>query len=631
MGFGRSENLGKENKFRIWTLGLFIFLIFFILIGRLFSLQVVNGFIYLNRSRAVSRRTITIPSQRGKIYDKNHDTPLVDNVDSFSLFLIPGELKSETPEDIINRLHNVLKLPDSVINEVYSKIPLNWRNVYTPIELLTGLDLHDITPIAENKELYPGVSWESRPLRYYNTEGSLAHVLGYVGKINYEELQILYNQGYTANSILGKSGIEKTYDHYLKGEDGFKYNTVDVQGRNLEREGTITPPANGYDLVLTIDRDIQSLVESAIGEHLGSAVVLKPSTGEILAMASYPSFNPNEFTEPGPNNFNSLSLNPQFPFLNRAIQSAYPTASTSKIMMTLATLAEKAFPADKLINCTGSMELGNRTFHCHKLTGHGRLNLMEALGESCNVYFGTVGVDYLGIDNIYYYNDLFGFGAPSGIDLEGEVSGINPNPQWKEQVYNTPWTLGDTLNSSIGQGFMLATPLQAANMCAMIVNDGKMYRPHLLSEVIDPDTNEVIYDAEPELIRNVSDMIDQDVFDQTKEAMRFVVTNGTARLGIMTDDVAVAGKTGTGEVGSDENWHAWFVSYGPYDAPVEDQVVVVTQIEAYNDEWDWWAIKAADIIYGGIFGNRTFEEEVQHKKEQRVWYAWDIPLDEEEE
>jgi penicillin-binding protein 2 len=631
MGFGRSENLGKENKFRIWTLGVFIIAIFLILIGKLFSLQVVNGFIYTNRAQAVSRRTTLIPSQRGKIYDRHHNAPLANNIDSFSLFLIPGELEKQTPQEIIERVGEAIDFPKESLDEIYNKIPLGWSNVYTPIELFSGLDLYDITPIAENRTAYPGVSWESRPHRYYPLGEEFSHVLGYVGKINYEELQILYNQGYTSNSILGKSGIEKTYDTYLRGEDGLKYNTVDVQGRNIKKEGQIDPPKNGYDLVLTVDSQIQELAEKAIGKHLGSAVVLRPSTGEILAMASYPNFNANKFTLPGPNNFNSLSLNPQFPFLNRAIQSAYPTASTSKIMMTLSILASNSFPDDQLINCKGSMELGNRTFHCHKLTGHGRLNLMEALGESCNIYFGTIGVEYLGIDNIYHYNDLFGFGTPSGIDLEGEIAGVNPNPQWKEQAYNSPWTLGDTLNSSIGQGFMLATPLQAANMCAMIVNDGKMYKPHLLKQVIDPETESVIYNYEPEIIRNVSDMIDEDVFLETKKDMRYVITNGTARLGIMTDAVEVAGKTGTGEIGSDENWHAWFVSYGPYDAPPEEQVVVVTQIEAYNETWDWWAIKAADIIYGGIFGNRTYEEEVRHKKDRGIWYAWDIPVEEDEE
>ena len=405
---------------------------------------------------------------------------------------------------------------------------------------------------------------------------------------------------------------------------------MDVQGRNIEDDSKIVPPENGYDLVLTIDKDIQELVEKAIGPRLGSAVVLKPSTGEVLAMASYPGFNPNLFTQPGPDNFNALSLNPQFPFLNRSIQSAYPTASTSKIMMTLSILASESYPEDSMINCTGSMELGNRTFHCHKLTGHGRLDLMEALAESCNIYFGTVGVDFLGIDNIHYYNDLFGFGHTSGIDLEGEVSGVNPDPVWKEQVYNTPWTLGDTLNSSIGQGFMDATPLQAANMCAMIVNDGKMFKPHILKKVIDPDSGEVIFNSEPELIRNVTEIIDPEVFSKTKEAMRFVITNGTAQPAIMNNVVNIAGKTGTGEVGYDDNWHAWFVSFGPYDAPPEEQVVVVTQIEAYNDEWDWWAIKAADIIYGGIFGHKTYEEVVRDLKSRNVWYAWGIPLDEEE-
>jgi penicillin-binding protein 2 len=629
MAFGRSENLGKESKQRIWAFGIFVIAVFLILIIKLFSLQVVNGFIYLNRSREVSRRTTIIPSQRGKIYDRSKDVPLATNVDSFSLFIIPGELENLTPREVIDRVSETLSYPVQNLEEIYDKIPLSWHNVYTPIELMTGLDLTDITPIAENKDQFPGITWESRPNRYYYTEGSMSHVLGYVGKINYEELQILYNKGYTTNSILGKSGIEKTYDDYLRGEDGLKFHTVDVQGRNLAQDSAITPPKNGYDLVLTVDRHIQELVEKAIGPRLGSAVVLKPSTGEILAMASYPGFDPNLFTMEGEGNFKSLSLDPQFPFLNRSIQSAYAPASTFKTLMTFADLAEGAFPEDSLITCRGTMTLGDRIFKCHKITGHGSLTLKEALAESCNIYFGTLGVDYLGIDTIHHYGELLGLGETSGIDLEGEVSGVNPSPAWKDAVYNTPWTLGDTLNNSIGQGFVAVTPLQMANLVAMIVNDGKLYKPHLLKQVVDPETGDIIMNTDRELIRDIS-YIDRDVFFKTREALRYVITNGTAQPAIMNNTVDIAGKTGTGEVGIDENWHAWFISFGPYDAPPEDQIVVVTQIEAYNENWDWWAIKAADIIYGGIFGNRTYEEEVRDLKSRYVWYSWSIPLDEEE-
>jgi penicillin-binding protein 2 len=629
MGFGRSENLGQENKLRIWSITAIYLILFLFLIGRLFSLQVINGFLYLNKSREVSQRTSVIPSQRGKIYDRNHQQPLVTNVDSFSLFIIPAEINEFSPYDIIDKVNAALPFPQENLEDKYKKIPQNWKNVFTPIELFSGLSLEQITPIAENRELYPGIEWESKPHRYYNTEGSLSHVLGYVGSINYEELQILYNRGYNNNSILGKSGIEKTYDNYLRGEDGLKYNTVDVQGRNIKKGAPIDPPKNGYDLILTIDQKIQELTEKAIGPRLGSAVVLKPATGEILAMASYPGFNPNLFAQPGPDNFNTLSLNPKFPFLNRAIQSSYAPASTFKVLMTLGILDTESFSPHSLINCRGSMTLGNRIFKCHKETGHGRVDLINALAESCNIYFGTVGVDYLGIDQIHHYSDLFGLGQISGIDLEGEVSGINPSPLWKEQIYNTPWTLGDTLNNSIGQGFVSVTPLQMANLCALIVNNGKLYKPHILKEVIDPDSKKTILDNGPELIKDIS-QISPDVFAQTRDAMRYVITDGSnASIAIQNNVVEIAGKTGTGEVGSDENWHAWFISFGPYDAPPEDQVVVVTQIEAYNENWDWWAIKAADIIYEGIFGEKTYEQVIRDMKERRVWYAWNIPLDEE--
>lgn len=629
MGFGRSENLGQESKLRIWVFTIFILFAFSILLFRLFSLQIVNGFIYLNKSKEVAQRSTIIPSQRGKIYDRDHDNPLVTNVDSFSLYIIPALIDEEEPENIIKKLIDELNFSESELENLVDKIPSSWQNSYTPIELYTGLSLEEITPIAEKRDAYPGIEWKSRPLRYYNTGGYLSHVLGYVGSINFEELQILYNKGYKNTSILGKSGIEKTYDDYLRGEDGIRYNTVDVQGRNLDKDALIDPPINGYDIDLTIDMDIQILAEKALGNRLGSVIVLKPNTGEILAMASYPGFDPNLFTQPGSNSFNSLSLNPEFPFLNRSIQSAYAPASTFKVLMTFAILASQSFPINSTINCLGSMELGNRTFNCWKETGHGKVDLKEALAESCNIYFGTVGVDFLGVEEINHYSELFGLGMASGIDLEGEIDGVNPSPEWKERVYNTPWTLGDTLNISIGQGFVSVTPLQMANLCAMIVNGGKLFKPHLLKKIIDPETEKIILEYEPELIRDIS-YIDSQVFDRTKEAMRYVITDGTAQAAILNGKVDIAGKTGTGEIGYDENWHAWFLSYGPYDAPVDDQIVVVTQVEAYNESWDWWAIKAADIIYAGIFGDMTYEEVVLELKDRRVWYSYDIDLLEEE-
>jgi len=283
--------------------------------------------------------------------------------------------------------------------------------------------------------------------------------------------------------------------------------------------------------------------------------------------------------------------------------------------MTTAVLEEETFPPDQKIICEGKILYGGRIFNCWKKTGHGPLNLYEALAQSCDIYFFTVGRDYLGIDVIADYAKRFGFGQISGIDLPGETSGLVPTPQWKESVYNAGWRGGDTMNTSVGQGYLTVTPIQIANMISMVVNEGTIYKPHLVKEIRDPISGKIIEQFVPVPVFTSS--IRKDTFQKVKEAMRKVIVEGTAKVVITTDAVEVAGKTGTGEVGLTDRWHSWFAAYAPYksDNP-EDQVVVVVMVEATN-EWEWWAPKAANIILHGIFSNQTYEEAVE---DLNLWY-----------
>jgi len=572
----------------------------------LYDLQVRKSTEYQTRARDLSLRINTIPAQRGKIYDRDGNNPLVVNIDSFAINIIPAELDEEKLDPLILELSKILNMnPDSIIE----KLPLNLKNQYLPIEIKSGIPLYTINLIAEKIEDFKGVTWISKPIRSYLKNGSVSHVLGYVGDITSEEFQVLYNKGYDINSVVGKSGIEKYYDQLLRGVDGIHYKTVDVQGRriqNVQLEDKL--PENGLDLVLTIDTDIQTLAEEALGERIGSAVVLKPDTGEVLALVSYPWFNPNNFYGDQSNRtFRDDALDSRHPFLNRTIQSSYEPASTFKVIMTTANLEENLFPPDKTINCEGSVWFGNREFHCHVPEGHGRLVLHEALEESCNVYFYTLGLKYLGNDIISDYARRFGLGSYTGIDLPGEIKGLVPTPEWKERVYNTKWVGGDTVNMSIGQGFLNATPIQMANLVAMIVNEGVIYKPHLLKEIRDSVTGTVIERKTPEILHTSS--IHNDTFKTMQDYMRGVIIDGTAKVVITTKAVKIAGKTGTGQVGLKDSWNAWFIAYGPYDAPPEDQIVVVTMVEAVND-WEWWAIRAANIIFQGIFTEETYDEAI---------------------
>jgi penicillin-binding protein 2 len=339
---------------------------------------------------------------------------------------------------------------------------------------------------------------------------------------------------------------------------------------------------------------------------MGSIVVLKPATGEILAMVSYPWYDSNLFTGPQYSSAYARTLgDPKSPLINRAIQSSYPPASTFKAIVTAGILEEKSFPPDKTVLCTGEMAYGDRVFHCHVKTGHGRLDLAGALAESCDIYYWTVGRDNLGIERIVAYAKDFGYGKITGIDLPGETEGFVPTPQWKERKYHEKWLGGDTMNLAVGQGDLLVTPLQMANTFAMIVNDGVVYRPHVLKEVRDPLSGALVKSIVPEeMIRSRTS---KETFAALRDYLRGVITDGTARFPVSTKAVAVAGKTGTAEVGVKDHWHSWFAAYAPYKAEnPQDVVVVVVMVEASNP-WEWWAPYASNIIFQGIFAHQDYE------------------------
>ncbi len=582
-------------------------LVVLLYIGYIFRLQIIQGGEYRSRARQVSRRIMPLNAQRGEIFDRQYDSPIVVNMDSFAVDIIPAELSKESLRKSAENLAPLLSLSTE---EIIAKVPDDFASFHQPVELQDGVDYRSISYIAEHIEDYPGITWHSKPIRQYLNIGSLSHVVGYVGNITSEELQVLYNEGYELNSVVGKSGIEKRYDDVLRGVNGKRYYTVDVHGRMMEGE-TIeeVQPINGSSLVLTIDMEIQTLAEKALGERMGSAVVMKPASGEILAMVSYPWYDPNIFhTADAKEKFRELSLDTNNPVLNRAIQSSYAPASTFKVVMSTAALAEEAISPDRKIYCDGSLRVGNRVFKCHVPEGHGYVDLPHALAESCDVYYYTLGLNYLGVETISRYARAFGFGEYTGIDLPGEIGGLVPNPDWKEDALNSPWVGGDTVNMSIGQGFLSVTPIQMANMVAMTINGGTVYKPHVLKELRDPVTGAVTKTIEPEVLR--SSTVRDDVFEVVQDYMRGVVEHGTAEVVITTEAVEVAGKTGTGEVGYEDRWDAWFAAGGPYGAAPEDQIVVVTMVEASN-EWEWWAVRAANIIFQGIFADETYDEALE--------------------
>jgi penicillin-binding protein 2 len=579
----------------------------------LFNLQIIRGVEYRQRAKDVSQREVPIPAQRGEIFDKSVDVPLVFNVDSFAVDVVPGDVKPSELPGLFARLSKVLSIPES---EIGKRIPPKNYSLFQPIEVKGGVSLQIISFLAEHIDEFHGVSWHNKPIRNYQEGSTLAHVIGYVGDITKEELQVLYNEGYAPGSVLGKSGIEKQYDRLLRGQDGTRYRVVDVRERRLVgEEEEVIPPTPGKDVVLTIDRRVQKLAEEALGQRRGSVVVMKPATGEILALVSYPSFDPNRFfASDAGDYFSQLSVDPSSPFLDRAIQSVYPPASAFKILMTTAVIDDATIPTARAILCTGKLEFGDRVFNCWVKTGHGYEDLFGGLAQSCDVYFFTVGNE-LGVEKIDSYGRDFGLGALTGIDLPEERSGLLPTPEWKEKTQHMKWVGGDTLNFSIGQGFVTLSPLQMADMVALIANQGVIYKPHLLKETRDPTTGKIIFESRPEILH--TSHISKETFQMVQDAMRGVITKGTAAPVIDTKAVEVAGKTGTSEVGIEGQWHSWFAAFAPYktDHP-EDRIVVVVMVEA-SENWEWWAPKAANLILQGYFAGQTFDQAVATLK---PWY-----------
>lgn len=602
-----SERSSSPN-FQIAVLITIAAVIFAWYVSYLFYLQLVRGGEYRNRAVSISRQVEKLPAQRGEIYDRFYNIPLVLNVDSFALTIVPAETPADMRDTVFQKLAVLLDEPIDLLRQ---KVPPAYYGLYQPIELASSIGQETITKVAERLDEFPGVSWYARPKRNYLETGSFSHLIGFVGVISKDELKVFFNRGYQAGDILGKAGIERQYDTVLRGTDGQQYKTVDVRGRNVSPSlRDVKPPVMGSNISLTIDRSLQLLAEKALGQRIGSIVVLKPNTGEILAMVSYPSFNSNVIIDKGGNNeYARLLTDERRPLINRAIQSSYPPASTFKTIMTAAIVEEKAVGLDEKVLCKGEISYGDRVFRCWiRKPGHGALNLAGALAQSCDVYFWEVGRDKLGIERIVSYAREFGFGQLTGIDLPGETEGFVPSPQWKERQFHEKWLGGDTLNLAIGQGYLGTTPLQLANMMAMVVNEGVIYRPHILKDVRKAEDGAILRLTVPEVL--TASPISKETFKLVKTYLRGVITEGTARYPVDTQAVKVAGKTGTAEVGLADRWHSWFVGYGPWDSQDPDeQIVVVSMIEASNP-WEWWAPYATNIVFQGYFAGQTYEEAV---------------------
>jgi penicillin-binding protein 2 len=434
-----------------------------------------------------------------------------------------------------------------------------------------NLSLGQVARFGVHNLEHPEFEVEVAPLRLYRHAEQTAHVLGYLGEVTPRELAARPGV-YAAGDLVGKKGIEQRYDPGLRGRDGEQVAVVDSRGRLLEEyRGELA--AAGRSLTLTLDLELQQTAERYMRDKVGAVVALDPRDGEILAMASSPAFNPNLFARRlQPEEWQALLAAPHQPLQNRAVQNTYSPGSLFKIVISLAGLTEKVIDPHDTVYCGGAATFYNHRFRCWRRGGHGSVDYIAALKNSCNVYFYTVG-QRLGIERIARYARLLGLGEATGLDLHGEKAGLVPDPRWSEKVRRTPWYPGETISVAIGQGPLLVTPLQVASLMAVVANGGFRVQPHLVRGAVPPERRRL--------------PLDPAALAVVRRGLQAVVeagTGGNARVPGLT----IAGKTGTVQVVGQKTWtrseelppehrdQAWFASFAPVEAP---RLVVVVFIE----------------------------------------------------
>ena len=544
-------------------------LVIAVLIGRAAYLQIYQGEYYAGLADGNRIRIVPSMAPRGTFYDRNGEL-LVTNRPGFSVSLLP--LTAPISDDVIDRLSDLLKVPT---DEIKTKIA--GHSGFNPIRIKTDVTPDIVSIIEEQKSQYPGVVIEVTPIRDYILKQEGAHTFGYVSEINDTELEKMKDEGYKSGDIIGKFGLEKVYDKELRGENGGQQVEVDVSVKPVQILGR-KEPVPGDDLELTIDINLQQAAEKAvdeqltqIGAHAAAAVVMNPQTGEILAMVSRPAFDPNLFAHGiSSKDWNQLNNNPYHPMDNKTITGEYPPGSTFKIVTGTAALTEGVVTPDEQIFDSGHhwiIPKGNADGEAL-----GWLNFRTALAHSDNVYFYEMG-NRLGIDRLEKYARMFGLGAKTGIDLPYEATGLVANRRYKEKNFDDgEWYLSETFDASIGQGFNLVTPLQAAMVMGEIAADGKRYKPHVVNRIIAPDGS-VVKDFQPELLSQL-DVPEEDI-KLVQDGLHDVTKYGTAASSFRGFTVDIAGKTGTAE-NSQGRDHGWFVAYGPFDNP---NIVVAVIVE----------------------------------------------------
>lgn len=585
---------------RLHTLLVVCLVLFAVLLGRMVYLQLWRGDYYAKQSDGNRLRQSRILAPRGIIYD-SEGKELVNNLPGYAVVL---QKQSSYKPETLQRLSNLLQMP---VEEINAKIKAS-ENFYEPIMLKNNLDQQMVTKIEEQRRYMPEVMLSVQPIRNYPYHELAVHALGYVGEVSSYEIEQGLFKNITQGSLVGKAGLEKTYDKYLRGDDGAFMEEVDVAG-NVVKHYDSVQPIPGKNLKLTIDYELQKELEAFTDKHLAflrssgiapgaraaAVVAIDPRNGAVRAMVSRPGYDPNWFVHGiSSKNWNSINNDPNYPMNNKVITGEYPPGSTFKIVTGSAAFELKKVGLDEPIFDGGFHPMvptmGNAGGEVL-----GWLTFIKALAMSDNVYFYELGYR-VGIDNIEKYAHIFGFGERTGIDLEGESKGLVASKKVKREIWDEDWRLGDTFNAAIGQGFNLTTPIQLSVMLSIVANGGTKYQPYLVDSIINSDGS--LFEK-PKRAEGKHIDVSQQTIDYIRMGMSATTQEGGTASYFAGLPKPIAGKTGTAE-NSHGRDHGLFVAYGPVDDP---ELVVVCIVE----QGGFGSVAAGPIVY------KAFEEFFQER------------------
>nr|MBL0715002.1 penicillin-binding protein 2 [Desulfobacterales bacterium] len=540
---------------------------------RLFLRQINKGQEFLRLSLNNSIRLQSIDAPRGFIYDRN-GTLLVDNRPSFDLYI---SLKDARP--LAETLQRLAPHTGMAIEDLTHKVKrVRGGSYFKPVLIERDIGRDALATVESHRYDLPGIDVQIRRLRNYIYPNFAAHLLGYIGEVNLKELQRKDNTGLRMGDQTGKFGVEKSLEKYLRGERGGRQVEVNANGQVVRVLQTVHA-RSGRNVHLTIDRALQKRAEELLVGEAGAVVAVDPTNGEVLVLASSPTFDQNDFiTGLSTEKWRALIENPDRPLNNKAIQGEYPPASTYKIITALAGLQEGVITPDETLFCPGYYRFGNRTYRCWRRGGHGKVNLNKGIAQSCDVYFYQVG-HRLGVDRLAFYASSAGLGKRTGIALDHENRGLVPTAAWKRKRTGIAWQKGETLSVAIGQGFNLVTPLQMAMFTAAVANGGKRFRPLLVKRIVIPDGRQ-IQERLPRMVGRLP--VSDTTLALVQKGMWEVVQGdrGTARIARLKH-IDISGKTGTAQVVSLDTIekepdgktarrfkdHAWFIAYAPSENP----------------------------------------------------------------